>query len=88
MLRKYKTPRQLAVNENGQRELIVFDASRARKAKFRIKVDVGPSSYWSEIATVSTLDNLLMLGKIDLVQYLKRIPNDRNTRHGGAYRGG
>ena len=39
-----------------------------------MKLDVGASAYWSEIASVQTLDNLLMQGKIELVDYLERIP--------------
>ena len=40
-----------------------------------IKLDVGASAYWSEIASMQTLDNLLKLGQIDLVDYLERIPD-------------
>ena len=39
-----------------------------------LKVDVGASSYWSEIATVQTLDNLLMQKVITLDEYLERLP--------------
>ena len=39
-----------------------------------LKLDVGASSYWSEIAAMQTMDNLLTQGKIDLVDYLERIP--------------
>ena len=37
-------------------------------------MDVGASSYWSEIATVQTLDNLLMQKVITLDEYLERLP--------------
>lgn len=40
-----------------------------------IKLDVGASAYWSEIASMQTLDNLLQLGQIDIVDYLERIPD-------------
>lgn len=50
---------------------------------FTEELDVGASSYWSEIASMQTLDNLLMQGKIDTIEYLKRIPagqiTDRET---------
>ena len=39
-----------------------------------IKLDVGASSYWSEIASMQTLDNLLMQKQITLVEYLERVP--------------
>ena len=40
-----------------------------------LKLDVGASSYWSEIAAMQTMDNLLSQGKIDIVDYLERIPD-------------
>lgn len=39
------------------------------------RVDVGPSVYWSELACLQTLDNLLQMHAIDLVQYLERVPD-------------
>ena len=39
------------------------------------KLDVGGSAYWSEIAQMQTLDNLLMNGQINVVDYLERVPN-------------
>ena len=44
-----------------------------------VKLDVGASSYWSEIASMQTLDNLLLQGKISTVEYLKRIPEGQIT---------
>lgn len=46
-----------------------------KKSNFSLKLDVGASSYWSEIAAMQTLDNLMMRGKIDLVDYLERVPD-------------
>ena len=51
-----------------------FDFSILNEIPMSLKLDVGASSYWSEITTVQTLDNLLMQGKIELVDYLERIP--------------
>ncbi|HHT16454.1 MAG TPA: hypothetical protein GXZ77_01855 [Papillibacter sp.] len=39
-----------------------------------LRLDVGASSYWSEIAAVQTLDNLMAAGKIDMADYLERLP--------------
>lgn len=58
---------------NGQEE--VFDFSQLQKLKLRLKIDVGPSSYWSEIAAAQTLDGLLQQERIDFVQYLERMPH-------------
>lgn len=51
-----------------------FDFSILGEIPMSLKLDVGASAYWSEITTVQTLDNLLMQGKIELVDYLERIP--------------
>ena len=47
---------------------------------FILKLDVGASSYYSEIASLQTLDNLLMNGHITPVQYLERIPDGNIPR--------
>lgn len=54
--------------------VIPFDFSTLQMVHFSVDLDVGASSYWSEIASMQTLDNLLMQGKIDTVEYLKRLP--------------
>ena len=60
-----------------------FDFSILKKLHFNVELDVGASSYWSEIASMQTLDNLLMQNKISTVEYLKRLPagqiTDRET---------
>ena len=53
---------------------VPFDFSILNKIPMSLKLDVGASAYWSEIMTVQTLDNLLMQGKIGIVDYLERIP--------------
>ena len=57
-----------------------FDFSILNEIPMSLKLDVGASSYWSEITTVQTLDNLLMQGKIELVDYLERIPEGYVSR--------
>ena len=52
-----------------------FDFAQLRDFQVNIRHDVGASSYWSEIANMQTLDNLLMNKQITLKQYLERIPN-------------
>lgn len=53
---------------------VVFDFGILNEVPLSLKVDVGASSYWSEIATVQTLDNLLMQKVISLDEYLERLP--------------
>lgn len=52
-----------------------FDFTRFRSLPVSMKIDVGASSYYSEIAGVQTLDNLLSRGRITVRQYLERIPD-------------
>lgn len=52
-----------------------FAFDQLREVPLFIKLDVGASAYWSEIASMQTLDNLLKLGHIDVVDYLERIPD-------------
>lgn len=52
-----------------------FDFSILRDIHFAIKLDVGASSYWSEMANVQTIENLLMNGHITLKQFLERLPS-------------
>lgn len=52
-----------------------FDFSILNDIPQSLRLDVGASSYWSEIAAVQTLDNLLMQNKIGLEDYLERIPD-------------
>ena len=52
-----------------------FDFSVLKNVRMAIRQDVGASSYWSEIANMQTLDNLLMNHHIDAVQYLERMPS-------------
>ena len=68
---------------DSQKLTIAFDFSQLQAVPFGIDLDAGASSYWSEIASMQTLDNLLMQGKISTVEYLKRLPagqiTDRET---------
>lgn len=52
-----------------------FDFEKAEDALLTVKLDVGGSAYWSEIAQLNTLDRLLTTGKISVVDYLERLPN-------------
>ena len=52
-----------------------YDFEILKEHPMVMRLDVGASAYWSEIASMQTLDNLLMQNKIDLVEYLERIPD-------------
>lgn len=57
-----------------------FDFSVLRNVRMSIKQDVGASSYWSEMASMQTLDNLLMNHLINRKQYIERLPNGYITK--------
>ena len=52
-----------------------FDFKLLKQHPMILKLDVGASSYYSEIASMQTLDNLLQSGHINALQYLERIPD-------------
>lgn len=54
---------------------VEYDFSQLKDMPMSMKLDVGASSYYSEIASIQTLDNLLRLKEIDIVQYLERVPD-------------
>ncbi len=60
-----------------------FDFAVFRTLPLALKIEVGASAYYSEIASIQTLDNLLAMGKIDIVQYLERIPDGYITDRRG-----
>lgn len=61
--------------ESGQMLLIRFDFSMLQEIPCSIDIDAGESAYWSEVANIQTLDNLLMQNKISTSEYLRRLPN-------------
>ena len=54
-----------------------FDFEQLKDHPVKLKLDVGASTYYSEIAATQTLDNLLSQGHITIVDYLERVPDDR-----------
>lgn len=75
MMGTYYGLRPIVIEKNGQKSIELFDFSVFKNMWLNVKVDVGEASYWSEIASVQTLDNLLRDGLIDIIDYLERIPN-------------
>lgn len=52
-----------------------FDFAALKELRLSVRLDVGASSYWSEMANVQTLENLKMNGDISTVQFLERLPS-------------
>ena len=52
-----------------------FDFRTFKNLWFHVRVNVGASTYFSEIAMVQTLDNLRRDGTLELIDYLERVPD-------------
>lgn len=76
MANKYGVRPVVMDNGEGQRQLINFDFSALQSMDLKTSIDVGETSYWSEISTLQTLDSLLQAERIDFLQYLERVPNE------------
>ena len=74
MLKKYGK-RKLKIKKDGKVYYVPFDASRYKDMLLSVRIEVGTSTLWSASTVISTLNNLLMLGKIDIVDFLERIPD-------------
>lgn len=57
-----------------------FDFATLKDVKLTIEQEVGASSYWSEMASMQTLDNLLMNSLISPEQYIERLPSGYLTK--------
>jgi hypothetical protein len=53
-----------------------YDFSQFKKLWLDVRADVGESTYWSEIASGQTMENMLANGHIDIVQFLERVPEN------------
>jgi hypothetical protein len=73
---KYGVRPVVITGPNNERTVEMFNFQQLKDMWLNIKIDVGNASYFSEVASVQTLDNLLNNGFIEFVEYLKRIPDE------------
>lgn len=71
----YKAGRMIPVMSGGQRIFVPLPDDVLDEYTMSLRVDVGPSTMWSEIQVLQTLDNLLKGGQISFAQYLERMPD-------------
>lgn len=76
MMGTYYGVRPIVIEQQGEKQLIEYDFSVFKNTWLNVRADVGEASYWSEIASLSTLDTLLDKEKIDFVDYLERVPDE------------
>lgn len=74
MMGTYYGLRPISMEIQGEKQVVNFDFSQFKNMWFDVRADVGESSYWSEIASIQTLDTLLTNGHIDIINYLDRVP--------------
>jgi hypothetical protein len=76
MMGTYYGLRPLVIERGGVKELAQFDFSLFKNTWLNVRADVGEASYWSEIASLQTLDMLLDREKIEFIDYLERVPDE------------
>jgi len=72
----YYGTRPVVMEVQEQKQVVNFDFSQFKTLGLKVRADVGESSYWSELSSITTLDNLLENGKIEFIDYLERIPDE------------
>ena len=65
---------RMKLNKTTRRVVEPFDFSQFKHLWLNVRVNVGATTYFSEIAMVQTLDNLRRDGVLDMIQYLERVP--------------
>ena len=62
-------------DENGETEAGTIDQSAFERLMLTAKIDVGPSTRWSELSTIETLGNLLQSKHIPFDWYVQLLPD-------------
>jgi hypothetical protein len=73
MMGTYYGQRPVVMEIDGVKQEVLYDFTTFKDTWLNVRADVGEASYWSEIASLSTLDRLLEMEKIDFVDYLERV---------------
>lgn len=71
---------EMAVTTRSKRVVEEYNFSVFKNLWLNMSVDVGATTYYSEIAMVQTLDNLRRDGTLDVIEYLERLPDKLITR--------
>lgn len=64
----------LVEDEEGITEVEMFDFDTLQGMYKTVKIEVGSSSYWSEIASVQIMDSLMDRGLVEFVDWLEELP--------------
>jgi hypothetical protein len=72
----YNTDRLITVkNDDQEPYTTTFNGSQHQDTEMELKIDIGPSSSYSESLMMSSLDKLHDKQEINTIQYLKYVPN-------------
>lgn len=71
----YTSDRLLPQKSNSDIDYAMFNSTKLKDKLINVKVEVGASTFWSEISSIQTLDALLRGNYITMIQYLERLPN-------------
>lgn len=75
MMRAYYGRRRVLLrSEAGEEEEMELDFGVLNDLVLSLNVDIGASAYWSEMASIQTLDNLYGKGLVEAQTYLESIP--------------
>ena len=74
ILNYYDSSRLIVYHDSSSAKSATLDMNRMKNALFHCRAKAGASVYWSELATVSTLDKLLSEGHLSFREYLERMP--------------
>lgn len=71
----YNTTRNITIkNDNEEPVTTSFNGSQYKDTDMQLKIDIGPSSGYSETMVMNTLDKFYDKGDIDISMYLKYVP--------------
>lgn len=74
---KYNLPRQIMLkNDDGEEYGEMFNGADYKDAQLNLRIDVGPSSTYSESLMLSSLNDFLAAGHITFEQFLKYAPKN------------
>ena len=80
MSAKYGERPVVISKEDGTRVINPFNFEQLKGLDLKTSVDVGETTYYSEIASIQTLDNLLQNQYIEFIDYLERMPKEMIPR--------
>lgn len=67
--------RKLEIMQDKVKQVVPFDANKLKGVRLKLKIDVGPSTKWSEAATVQAINNMMDKQWITFVEGLERLPD-------------